>query len=724
MTDAVPRYGSDPEASAVARRKKRRASHHRQNTIRACDTCKEKKTRCSGTLPCVRCCRLGIQCEYLSSYSRGLAPPLPPPLSAPDSLPAVYAHSRATSPQQDPTSSCDSINGLLSCPDVQGTEPGPVSGLAFFARVCQYLKSQQPSSSLASVSSLGEPNPEVPDASSVFRYGDKPYKKYDISDIELPPLEQAMHLVAVYFDSAVVTYRFLHRGLVEQWVRQLFEYGVSPSKLAPGPVVVRACIVFGIFAIGALYDQHESAFPLDCDDQSERWFIMAKHLAFLETGPPRLESIQARLNICLYLLASSRASECWFSFGLIVQLMLALGLHRAAPVPPDRDQGVAYLEQELRKRVCWSAYTLDRYISVIFGRPQLFHEEDMDQDLPDEVSDGDLLLDDPLLRSGRPDAVMITSVLHYRLARIVGSISRQLYTSISPSQETPLERAVLLMLELERWKESVPSFHDKGRSEILQLAYSHAIIHATRSLLFIDSNDMSGAPVPSATVVSYIQKCIGAAEEIMTIVDELSNQGRLIQGFWFTHYTCFCAITVVYIYIIRQHQSSSLIGTSSQCIDDSARLRYLFSLAETCQQHLGRVTAHSSPSRRYGLILEELRLEVHRQILSHLRPTRQSISPGGPQDRRADSVPNEPAASRRGVASLTSSSQSSPPTLGFDTHGSMGSLALQADLGDPSAIPISDPMSLGDSADGAAWWAQLDAWAYSTLSEEPSVFTF
>jgi hypothetical protein len=142
---------------------------------------------------------------------------------------------------------------------------------------------------------------------------------------------------------------------------------------------------------------------------------MAKHLAFLEAGPPRLESIQARLNICLYLLASSRASECWFSFGLIVQLILALGLHRAAPVPPDRDHGAAYLEQQLRKRVCWSAYTLDRYISVIFGRPQLFHEEDMDQDLPDEVSDGDLLLDDPLLRSGRPDAVMITSVLHYRL---------------------------------------------------------------------------------------------------------------------------------------------------------------------------------------------------------------------------------------------------------------------------------------------------------------------
>lgn len=457
---------------------------------------------------------------------------------------------------------------------------------------------------------------------------------------------------------------------------------------------------------------------------------MAKQLALLEVGPPRLESIQARLNICLYLLASSRASECWFSFGLTVQLILALGVHRATPVPPDRNQGISYLEQELRKRVCWSAYTLDRYLSVILGRPQLFHEEDMDQDLPDEVSDGDLLLDDPLLRSRRPDAVMVTSVLHYRLvdlfhymssgtdadrfrlARIVGSISRQLYTSILPSQDAPLERAVLLMLELERWKESVPSSQNKDHSQILQLAYSHAVIHATRSLLFIDSNDLSGAPVPSATVVPLIEKCISAAEEIMTIVDELSNQGRLIQGFWFTHYTCFCAVTVIYIYIIRQQQSS-LIGMSNQRTNDSGRLRYLFSLAETCQQHLGRVTANSSPSRRYGLILEELRLEVYRQIPSHLRPSRQRISPGAPQDSQAHSLSKEPAASSREVVSHTNSSQSFPPTLGFEVHGSMDSVALPAlpaDLSDPAAFPFSDPKSLGDSAEGAAWWAQLDAW--------------
>lgn len=146
---------------------------------------------------------------------------------------------------------------------------------------------------------------------------------------------------------------------------------------------------------------------------SERWFAVAKHLAALESGPPRLETVQARLNQCLYLLASSRVSEGWFSFGLTVQLVTALGLHRASWPSVDRERAYSYLEQELRKRTFWSVYTLDRYISVTFGRPQVLHDEDIDQELPDEVNDDDLLIEDPAFRSGKPDHIMVTSVLHY-----------------------------------------------------------------------------------------------------------------------------------------------------------------------------------------------------------------------------------------------------------------------------------------------------------------------
>lgn len=103
----------------------------------------------------------------------------------------------------------------------------------------------------------------------------------------------------------------------------------------------------------------------------------------------RLESVQARLAQCIYLLASSRINQAWYIFGTATQMILALGLHRKRF---SQTSGAAsgLVEIECRKRVLWAAYTLDRYLSVILGRPRIFRDEDIDQHLPSRVNDADL----------------------------------------------------------------------------------------------------------------------------------------------------------------------------------------------------------------------------------------------------------------------------------------------------------------------------------------------
>jgi hypothetical protein len=44
----------------------------------------------------------------------------------------------------------------------------------------------------------------------------------------------------------------------------------------------------------------------------------------------------------------------------------------------------------MRKRVFWSAYTLDKYLSIILGRPRVFRDEDIDQNYPERLNDADL----------------------------------------------------------------------------------------------------------------------------------------------------------------------------------------------------------------------------------------------------------------------------------------------------------------------------------------------
>ena len=72
-------------------------------------------------------------------------------------------------------------------------------------------------------------------------------------------------------------------------------------------------------------------------------------------------------------------------FGTAAQIILALGLHRQR-----FSQSADLNEIECRKRVFWSAYTLDRYLSVILGRPRIFRDEDVDQCIPDRLTDADL----------------------------------------------------------------------------------------------------------------------------------------------------------------------------------------------------------------------------------------------------------------------------------------------------------------------------------------------
>ncbi|KAF3389416.1 hypothetical protein F1880_003604 [Penicillium rolfsii] len=704
----------------------------RQKITRACDSCKVKKTRCTGTLPCTRCTRLSLSCNYNAAYSRGL-PPDPLPASPGLGEPAATAGGSATSDVGRTSRGSRSratkgavtaretvsnsphgyLNGVSlrnspepSSTDFEGNYIGPSSGVSFINRVWSRLHQEE--------------RAQIPDAlqnesstnTAVFMFGDKPYSHPQDMDYVLPSFESAMELVAVYFDFSMVTYRFLHRGSVEQWVKQVYENRISISNLPVGVMVARTAIVLMIFAVSTLH--HKDPPPTNEISQSERWYAASKYMLSLESGPPRLETIQVRLIQCLYLLSSSRANECWYSFGTALQVVTALGLHRKFPVKLSKNRW-SHFELELWKRVFWSVYTLDKYLSIMFGRPRLLHDEDIDQEFPDEMNDEDLQEEDPTRRTGSTDSMMIASVLHYRLGRILGEISRQLY-SINPlSWDSPLETASRLTAELEKWKESVPPLFNSVRpsslilplcrqSQVLQFAYAHAMILVTRSFLLNDFTDLSRRPSdPSPTVSAHVQKCISAAEDIMTLADDLAQQNIFVQSFWFTHYVTFCAILVVYIHIIQQHRQATAPSPTAGTPTDPGKLHSLFLLAEACQLHLAEATRKNCPSRRYSIILGELRKEVHRHIGSD-----EQASIGPTPATFDDGQITEPSAIAPNGVDRTISFD--PPNLDFQPLP--GGLSTN-ELGAP--LDGVEDAGLLENLEGSIWWAQLDSWVCPNL---------
>ncbi|KAI9376213.1 hypothetical protein BJX61DRAFT_531045 [Aspergillus egyptiacus] len=709
--NAVPtgrkRKSSDPPAN--------KTNVPRQKITRACDSCKGKKTRCTGTLPCGRCTRLSLSCEYNAAYSRGLPPD---PLPASPSVAARYTRNRSTShasipqspiPRQSPPARESSGTTRTShshvpqssvevarrnnspdpvATDFEGNYLGPASGVSFLNRVWSRLHQDETSAVPGKLQ-----NESWPKNTSVFMFGDKPYSDGNNAGFTLPPFEKALELVSIYFDYAMVTYRFLHRGSVEEWLKELYKRNVSSSNLPTGPLVARTAIILMIFAMSTLHEEQTQGNQAESWTGSERWYAASKYVLSVEFGPPRLETVQARLGQCLYLLSSSRANECWYTFGTAVQLVTAIGLHRRCAPKPSK-KGASYLERELRKRILWSAYTLDKYLNVIFGRPRLLHDEDIDQELPDEVNDEDMLQDDPAMRIGTADSMMIASVLHFKLGRILGEISRQFYTVNPIYRESPLEAAVRITSQLEKWKETAPPLFNSVRptslipplcrqSQVLQLAYSHAMIHATRSFLLNDFTDLSRRPGASdPTVTTHVTKCLEAAEHVMKLVDSIAKQGTLIQSFWFTHH----------------HRMSS---TFEWAETDNNRLRSLFCLAELCQQHLAEATRKNCPSRRYGIILEETRLEVHKQLGSQFRTCSVANVP----------EPRDMSTRNQGLVLGQRPTETADPNnmVSFNSN----SINLGGDF--QSTSFMDEPFGLGDagyldSLDGSIWWTQLDTW--------------
>ncbi|KAI9046152.1 Zn(II)2Cys6 transcription factor [Aspergillus affinis] len=734
------RLQSPPEVNGTpgAKRKRKaldppttKANAPRQKITRACDHCKEKKTRCSGTRPCVRCMRLALRCEYNAAYSRGLPPePLRASTSVTDENHSPFSVlARDETPRSARSSSRTDLPARRQQPkrgpefsrrnspdpvatDFEGNYFGPASGVSFLNRVWRRLHQDE----ICTIPDELQ-NESVSKNTSVFMFGDKPYSDYRDTGFVLPPYERALELVNTYFDFSMVTYRFLHRGSVEEWLKQVYQNKISSSNLPSGPMIVRTAIILMIFAVTTLYEEKRPGNEVDTWNGSERWYSASKYMISMEFGPPRLETVQARLGQCLFLLASSRANECWYAFGTALQLVTALGLHRKCPAKLLKN-GNNYLERELRKRIFWSAYTLDKYLSVMFGRPRLLHDEDNDQEFPDEMNDDDMAQDDPERRTGAPDCMMIASVLHFKLGRIVGEISRQIYTISPQSRDQSLETAASLTSELVKWKETAPPLFNSVRatslipplcrqSQVLQLAYSHAIIHATRSFLLNDFTDLSRRPpIPHPTVTGHVRKCIEAAEDIIKLVDSLAKQDVLIQSFWFTHYVCFCAIIVVYIYTIQQCQLSSLESPDHH-VEDHKRLRSLFNLAEVCQQHLAEATRKNCPSRRYSIILEELRLEVHRQIGSFLNQE--------PPGNTSIPLSTQEAPLEQRNTNVAVPGHQNP--LDANSINYLGGLQTPEMTGQ---LYSCEDMGLLDNLEGSIWWTQLDSWAFSNLPTDPT----
>lgn len=458
--------------------------------------------------------------------------------------------------------------------------------------------------------------------------GDRPFVVPPGQPVLIPDRQLATQLFDFYFENCVVTYRCLHRQYCTSFLQVVLDNAQKNLPLHHNLGHSKAALIVNIFAIASLRKEKTSGFTSTYDDnglplsRSDYYFCEALSLTTGEVGLPRLESVQARVLQVLYLLQTGRMNQAWYVFGSTVPIVSALGLHRksgrGSRDTTGRSANTDYIVLQCRRRTFWVVYIIDKYLSVVFGRPRLWHDDDINQDYPDRINDEDMSSQGPSLSPPTLDCHIDSLIAHAKIARIIDNISREVYSLKTIPRPERLDAAKNFCRLLHDWhrdlpahlgtirpRSLIPSFRREAIA--LKLAYCHAMMHANRPFILGYNGQSTSSPLNQV-----VAECISAARMALETVDGIVSDGMLFHAFWWTPYATFCALAVVYVWEIQQKAYGGDVS------DDPS----LFELAERCHCHLAQAASTHSPGPRYVIILEELRLEARQ---GSMRPAQHQV---------------------------------------------------------------------------------------------------
>ncbi|CZR69441.1 uncharacterized protein PAC_19341 [Phialocephala subalpina] len=184
-------------------------------------------------------------------------------------------------------------------------------------------------------------------------------------------------------------------------------------------------------------------------EDREAWGYLKNALALvteLTLLSSSLLAVQALLGMAIVAQGTPNPRPCEALIAVVLRLAQSMGLHRRV-----QKEGLSDDDRELRKRVFWIAYFLDKDINFKTGRPPVQDDEDMDVELP--VGTAYLYM---------PGEVRDREIDFFSLRIGVAIIQGQIYKrlcSVNAERQSEMERAVAvreLEAMLETWKRSVP----------------------------------------------------------------------------------------------------------------------------------------------------------------------------------------------------------------------------------------------------------------------------
>nr|KAK5448869.1 hypothetical protein LTR18_001957 [Exophiala xenobiotica] len=283
--------------------------------------------------------------------------------------------------------------------------------------------------------------------------GHSPPERRDFSI--LPPKQLADSLIDAYFLHVHRLYPFVHepsfRSRYDQMWAQASNEHVEPEPRWMG--LLNIVFAHGCEFCDSLPQESSPAVASEFLNRTRK--IVYAHV-FREGS---LELIQALLLMSHYLQGTMELNECWSLVGLMIRTSVSLGFHMN---PPESVHSV--VEQEMRKRVWWGCYIIDRTLSMKFGRPISTQGAHLYKvDLPLEVDDQYITESSaqPRQPEGRPSLIAFF-IQTIKQQSVIENILSNLYNGCPSSAPNvkplrSLGQLVVLDDELLSWWDNLPA---------------------------------------------------------------------------------------------------------------------------------------------------------------------------------------------------------------------------------------------------------------------------
>ncbi|KAK1963938.1 hypothetical protein LY78DRAFT_682904 [Colletotrichum sublineola] len=346
----------------------------------------------------------------------------------------------------------------------------------------------------------------------------------------LPSKEHARQLADNYFDAINCQFPILHQPTFMNLLDQVYDSGTEKDNGTTG-----AFQVFMVLALGSTVLSRRLRARLP----GESYCLSAMQHFDRVSVDSSIPGLQCLLLLTIFTMHSpSMRLNVWYLNYQCIAAVLDLGLQRDI----NTDSGISLLEQEMRTRIFWVVFSLDRMIATMMGRPIGLRDEACDLRLPQDIDDASLQNFGHQPNDAHPGR-MAFSIHLFRLAKLNSEFK---YVANSVVRKTP-KYAYPAVIDINEWQRGMilqlNEWYD-GIPEVPGCEYIRAICQVRcQSLRMLVLRPSPAIPNPSS---ESLQKCYTAARETLLLFDQLYKQNLLIHTWSTCHSIILGIITMLY----------------------------------------------------------------------------------------------------------------------------------------------------------------------------------